>query len=143
MAIGWAVLRHGLFDIEVFVNRALVYGSLTVLVGGIYVAVVAGLGRALGQPVELGVSVIATAVVAVAFGPLRDRVQRAVDRLLHGDRTDPYAALSGLGHRLEDAAAPEEALPLTAETVGRSLKLGSVRIEAWRGRCAPPGGLVG
>lgn len=130
VAIGWAILRHGLFDIEVLVNRALVYGSLTVVVAGLYVAVVAGLGRALRQSAELGASVIATAAVAVAFGPLRFRLQTGVDRLMYGDRPDPYAALSGLGRRLEDAAAPDQALPMAAETVGRSLKLGAIEIKA-------------
>lgn len=130
VSIGWAVLRHGLFDIDVLINRALVYASLTVVVVVVYVVVVAGLGRALRQSVELGVSVVATAIVAVAFAPLRDRLQRAVDRLMYGDRPDPYAALSRLGRRLEDAAAPDQALPTTAEALGRSLKLDAVAIAA-------------
>lgn len=143
VAIGWAILRHGLFDIEVLVNRALVYGSLTVVVAGVYVAVVAGLGRALRQSAELGASVIATAVVAVAFGPLRHRFQTGVDRLMYGDRPDPYAALSGLGRRLEDAAAPDQALPMAAETVGRSLKLGAIEIKALADGALEPAALWG
>lgn len=130
VAIGWAVLRHGLFDIDVLINRALVYASLTAVVVLVYVVVVAGLGRALRQSAELGASVVATAVVAVAFGPLRERLQQVVDRVMYGDRSDPYVALTRLGRQLADAAAPDQALPSTAEALGRSLKLDSVSIAA-------------
>lgn len=131
VSIGWAVLRHGLFDIDVLVNRALVYGSLTVVVGGVYVLVVSGLGSALRQSVDLGASVVATAAVAVAFGPLRDRLQRAVDRLMYGDRSDPYAALSRLGRQLEQATGPEDVLPTTASAIAGSLKLRAVRVDGF------------
>jgi signal transduction histidine kinase len=129
VAIGWAVVRHGLLDIEVILNRAIVYTSLTVLVVVLYVSLVSVLGAVLRQPVELGVSVVATGVVAVLFAPIRARLQRAVDQLMYGQRADPYAALSGLGRRLEDAATPDQVLPVTAELVGRSLKLDALVVE--------------
>jgi signal transduction histidine kinase len=129
VAIGWAVLRHGLFDIELILNRALVYTSLTGVVVSLYVGLVLVLGAVLRQPVELGVSVVATGVVAVLFAPLRTRLQRAVDQLMYGQRADPYAALSGLGRRLEDAATPDQVLPDTAELLGRSLKLDALVVE--------------
>jgi signal transduction histidine kinase len=150
VAIGWAVLRHGLFDIDLLLNRALVYSSLTATILLVYVGLVLGLGSLLRQPVELGVSIVATGVVAVMFAPARDRLQRAVDRLMYGARSDPYAALSGLGRRLEEAAAPDQVLPATAEVLGDSLKLEAVVIEAltdkaYRGAASwgtpPPGRL--
>jgi signal transduction histidine kinase len=129
VAIGWAVLRHGLFDIELVLNRALVYTALTAIVVSLYVGLVSVLGAVLRQPVELGVSVVATGVVAVLFAPLRARLQQGVDQLMYGQRADPYAALSGLGRRLEDAATPDQVLPATAELVGSSLKLDALVIE--------------
>jgi signal transduction histidine kinase len=129
VAIGWAVLRHGLFDIELILNRALVYTVLTAVVVSLYVGLVIVLGAVLRQPVELGVSVVATGVVAVLFAPLRARVQQAVDQLMYGQRADPYAALSGLGRRLEDAATPDQVLPATAELVGSSLKLDALVVQ--------------
>jgi signal transduction histidine kinase len=129
VAIGWAVLRHGLFDIELILNRALVYTSLTAVVVSLYVGLVIGLGAVLRQPVELGVSVVATGVVAVLFAPLRTRLQQAIDQLMYGQRADPYAALSGLGRRLEDAATPDQVLPAAAELLGRSLKLDALVVE--------------
>jgi signal transduction histidine kinase len=130
VTIGWAVLRHGLFDIDLLLNRALVYSSLTATMVLVYVGLVLALSSLLRQPVELGVSIVATGAVAVMFAPIRDRLQRAVDRLMYGERSDPYAALSGLGRRLEGAAAPDQVLPTTAEVLGDSLKLEAVVIEA-------------
>jgi signal transduction histidine kinase len=129
VAIGWAVLRHGLFDIELLFNRALVFSLLTATILLVYVGLVLALGSLLRQPVELGVSLVATGVVAVMFAPVRDRLQRTVDRLMYGERSDPYAALSGLGRRLEEAATPSQVLPTTAEVLGASLKLEAVEIE--------------
>jgi signal transduction histidine kinase len=130
VAIGWAVLRHGLFDIDLLINRALVFSLLTATVLLVYVGLVLALGSLLRQPVELGVSLVATGVVAVMFAPIRDRLQHGVDRLMYGERSDPYAALSGLGRRLEEAATPDQVLPTTAEVLGASLKLEAVEIEA-------------
>ncbi len=132
VAIGWAVLRHQLFDIEVLVSRALVYGSLTVVVGALYVGIVVGLGRVFDRSGEFGLPIIATAIVAVVLGPLREQFQRTADRVMYGDRADPYAALARLGHQLEGAAEHGDLLPLTAETVGRSLKLRAVTISVLR-----------
>ena len=86
-------------------------------------------GSALGQDVQLGAALIATALVAVAFQPLRDRVQRAVSRLLHGRRDEPYAAISTLGRRLGEAMAPTRVLPVMVETIGDELRLPYVAVE--------------
>ena len=102
-AVGVAVLRYRLYDIDVVVNRSLVYGALTGGVIGIYVTIVTVVGSVAGQ---LSGSILAAAAVAVAFQPLRQRVQGGVDRLMYGDRDDPYAALSRLAEsRLNRRAA--------------------------------------
>jgi signal transduction histidine kinase len=124
VAVGIAVLRYRLYDIDLLINRTLVYGALTASVVGIYVLVVGYLG-ALFQTGggNLLVSLLATGLVAVLFAPLRDRLQRAVDRLMYGERDDPYAAVSRLGERLEGTLAPEAVLPAIVETVREALKL--------------------
>ena len=101
-AIGIAVLRHRLYDIDLLLNRTLVYGLLTVGGVGVYVGVVNGAERLLraGGP---GGSLLATGVIAVGFAPARDRLQRFVDRRLYGDRHDPVRAMARLGERLRDA----------------------------------------
>jgi hypothetical protein len=75
-------------------NRAVLYGSLTVMVAVVYLAVV-GVARWLfGMDRSLAVQVLATVLAAAALWPLRDRVQRRVDRLFYGDRGAPYEALA-------------------------------------------------
>jgi two-component system NarL family sensor kinase len=102
-AIGIAVLRHRLYDIDRLLNRTLVYGLLTVGGVGVYVGVVKSAEWLLREGVGLGGSLLATAVIAVGFAPARDRLQRWVDRRLYGDRHDPVRAMARLGERLRGA----------------------------------------
>jgi hypothetical protein len=129
VAIGIAILRHHLFDIDLLINRTLVYTALTVVLGGAYVGVVAAARLLLQGHAAAGVSVAATALVAVLFAPLRSWLQRRADQLLYGDRHDPHAALSRLGRRLEATMQPEAVLPSLVETVAESLRLPYVAIE--------------
>jgi signal transduction histidine kinase len=126
LSIGIAILRYHLFDIDILINRTLVYGALTVSVVGIYVLVVGYLSvlfRTAGGQGQLAISILATGLVALLFQPLRDRLQRGINRLMYGERDDPYAVLSRLGQRLEATLAPEAVLPTIVETVKESLKL--------------------
>ena len=126
LSIGIAVLRYHLFDIDILINRTLLYGALTVSVVGVYVLVVGYLSvlfRAAGGQANLAISVLATGFVALLFQPLRYRLQRGINRLMYGERDDPYAVLSRLGQRLEATLAPEAVLPTIVETVKESLKL--------------------
>ena len=131
MAVGIAVLKYRLYDIDLVINRTLVYGALTACVVGIYVLVVGYLG-ALLRTDDLLVSLIATGVVAVLFAPLRDRLQRVVNRLLYGERDDPYAALSRLGRRLEATLTPEAVLPTVVQTVKEALRVPYAAVEIRR-----------
>jgi signal transduction histidine kinase len=128
-----AILRHRLFDIDLVINRALVYGALTACVVAVYVAIVAGLGAAFQSQGNLLVSLLATGLIAVVFQPLRGRLQRAVNRLMYGERDEPYRVLTRLGQHLEAAIEPAAALPLTVETVARALKLPYVAIALKQG----------
>jgi signal transduction histidine kinase len=123
VAVAVAILRYRLDGIDVVINRALVYGLLTAIVVGVYVLVVGYLGAVLHREGDLAVSLVATGIVAVLFAPLRDRLQRAVSRLLYGRRAEPYAALSGLGEQLQSALAPDDVLPTIVGTVRESLRL--------------------
>ncbi|SEK82290.1 Histidine kinase-, DNA gyrase B-, and HSP90-like ATPase [Blastococcus sp. DSM 46786] len=123
VAIAVAVLKYRLEGIDVVLNRTLVYGTLTALVVGGYVLVVGYLGAVLRRDDDLLVSLVATGLVAVGFAPAHDRLQRGVNRLLYGRRTEPYAALSRLGERLESTLAPDDVLPAIVTTVRESLRL--------------------
>ena len=130
VAIGIAVLRYKLYEIDILLNRAVLYGLLTAGVAGVYLAVVSVAD--LLVPVHdrgLGVQVIATALAAAALFPLRDRVQRRVNRLFYGDRGAPYEALARLGRRVEVAADTETALNSVVKTIADSLRLPYAALE--------------
>jgi signal transduction histidine kinase len=123
LSLGIAILRYRLWDIDPIINRTLVYGTLTASIIGIYVLVVGYLGALFRTSDNLLVSLIATAIVAVLFQPLREWFQRGVNRLMYGERDDPYAVISRLGQRLEATLAPNAVLPTIVGTVKEALKL--------------------
>src|SRR5215203_6085926 len=118
-----AILRYHLYDIDVVINRTLVYGALSACVIGIYVLAVVALGALFQAQGNFATSLLATALVAVLFQPLRMRLQRGVNRLMYGERDDPYAVLSRLGRSLEATLAPDTVLPTLVETIAQALKL--------------------
>jgi GAF domain-containing protein len=122
-SISIAVLRSHLWDIDLIINRTLVYGTLTACVVALYVLVVVGLGALLQTRGNLLISLLTTALIAVLFQPLHIRLQQAVNRLLYGERDEPYKVISRLGQRLEATLAPEAVLPTIVETVTQALRL--------------------
>lgn len=123
-----AVLGYHLWDIDILINRTLVYGTLTALIIGIFILVAALFGALFQTGGNFFISLVATAVIAVLFQPLRERLQRGVNRLMYGERDDPYRVLTRLGAQLENAIEPAEALTRTVETIGQALKLPFVAI---------------
>jgi signal transduction histidine kinase len=117
------ILRYRLFDIDLILNRTLVYGLLTTIVVGMYILVVSILGTLFHAYGNFFISLLATGLVAVLFQPLRARLQRMINRLMYGERDDPYAVLSHLAKRLEATIEPESVLPTVVETVAQALKL--------------------
>jgi signal transduction histidine kinase len=120
-----AVARFGLWDVDLVINRSLVYAALTGVVVALYVLVVGLLGGVAGR--STGAPIVATALVAVLAQPLHLRLQRAVNRLVHGDVQDPYAALARLGAQLEAARDPaavgEQVLPEVLAATARVLRV--------------------
>jgi two-component system NarL family sensor kinase len=133
LSIGIAILRYHLFDIDLIINRALVYGGLTIFVIVIYVIVVGYLSFLFQTEANLGISLVATGLVAVLFGRLQNWLQRGVNRLMYGQRDEPYQLLTHLGQQLESAINPTSALSLTVETIAQALKLPYVAIGLQRG----------
>jgi two-component system NarL family sensor kinase len=133
-ALAAAVLRDRAFDIELVVDRSLVYGGLTIAIVGIYAIVVSVLGAVLAEHGGFAASLLATGVVAIVALPIRDILQRAVSRLLYGDRDDPYRALARLGHRLESTIEPERIPTVIVDSIAEALRLPYVALEV-----GPPG----
>ena len=123
LAIAIAILQHRLWDIDLIINRALVYGLLTGCVIGIYVLLVGSFGMLFRIQSNMMISLVATGAVAVLFAPLRDRLQRAINRLMYGERDEPYAVLAKLGQQLELTLEPEAVLPTILRTLRTALKV--------------------
>jgi hypothetical protein len=123
LCVAVAVLRHRLLEIDVIVNRALVLALATALVAIGYVLLVVTAGLVVdGGTNGFWPSLLATAVVALAFQPLRSRVVRLADRLAFGAAAAPYEALADFSRRLGESPDPTELLPSVAEAAGRAVR---------------------
>jgi signal transduction histidine kinase len=129
VSLAIAVMRYRLYDIDIIINRTLVYGVLTASTMGIYVIVVGYLGNVFRSQDKSIIAFLTTGLVALLFQPLRERLQRVVNRLMYGERDDPVAILTILSKRLETTIVPEAVLPGLVETVAQALKLPYVAIE--------------
>ena len=133
IAAGIAILRHRLYDIDLIINRTLVYSALSAGVVGLYVLLVGALGALFQTSGNLAVALLATGLAALLFQPLRARLQRGVNRLMYGQRDDPYAVLSGLSRQLKTTPVPAAVLPNIAQAVAQTLKLPYVALALQRG----------
>jgi signal transduction histidine kinase len=135
LAVAVAVLRHGLFDVGLVVSRAVVFSVLSGLLLIGYAVLVALVGELTAG--ERRLAVVAAAGVALAAAAGWERAQRAVDRLLYGERRDPLAVATRLGTTLDAAAVPGEALQSLADEIARALRLPRVAIEPADPRLSP------
>ena len=133
ISIAVAVLRYRLYDIDVVINRALVYGALAAFITAVYIGIVVGIGRLAGsgnRP-NVALSIVATAVVAVAFQPVRERVQRLANRLVYGPRATPYEVMAGFADQMAATLSAEEVLPQMAEAAARGVGAQAARVTLY------------
>jgi signal transduction histidine kinase len=147
-AIGIAVLRYRLFDVDLAISRTLAYGWLAVVVTAVYVVLVVGVGSAIGRPAgpDLWLSLLATVVVALVSLPLRSRLQELANRLVFGRRQAPYESLAGFTRGLADRYAVDDVLPGVAAALGEGLRARAAAVEleelpphVWPADAALPG----
>ena len=129
ISIGIAVLRYRLYDIDLIINKALVYGGLAAVITAVYVLVVVGAGALIGGSQRFVLSLVATAIIALAFQPLRQRAQHLANRLVYGRRATPYEALSQLSTHLADTYSTEDALERMSRILAEGT--GADRAEVW------------
>jgi signal transduction histidine kinase len=131
VAIGIAIFKHRLYDIDMVISRTLVYGSLAVFITAVYVGIAVGIGALVGgggKP-NLGLSILATAIVAVGFQPVRERVQRVANRLVYGKRATPYEVLSQFSERVAESYATDDVMPRMARVLAEGT--GAQRADVW------------
>lgn len=108
LSVGLAILRHRLYDIDLVINRTIVYGALTASLGLVYAGLVAGLPVMLPLAGDNDILVAAaTLAVAALVAPLRRRIQGLVDRRFYRRRYDATRTLSALSARLRDEVGLE------------------------------------
>jgi len=126
------MLRKRLWDIDPIVNRTLVYAGLSALIIAVYSLIVWYLSFLFHVGHNMTLSLIATGVTAFLFAPLKERLQRAVNRMMYGEQHDPYTVLLDLGNRLKEPLAPEAALETVAKAVKEALRLPFAGIQLLR-----------
>ena len=130
IAIAFAVLRYRLYDIDVVISKAIVYGALAVFTTVAYVLIVVGVGTVLGITGDRRIlGVLGTAVVALGFQPVRSRMQRVANRLVYGERATPYEVLARFSDRVAGTYATEDVLPRTAMVLAEGI--GAERTGIW------------
>jgi signal transduction histidine kinase len=128
-AIAIAVLKYRLYEIDIVISKAVLYGSLAVFITAVYAALVVGVGTLAGDRRSPLLAALAAAVVAVAFQPARQWAGRLANRVVYGRRATPYQVLSDFARRIGGAYADEDVLPQMAHIVAAGT--GAERVVVW------------
>jgi signal transduction histidine kinase len=129
-ALTAAMVREQLFDVPRAISKGIVLGLLAVFITVVYVGIVVGLGTLIGRTggSSLALSILATAVVAVAFQPMKERAARFANRLVYGHRATPYEVLSEFSERMASAYASDELLPRMARALAEGTGANAARV---------------
>ena len=128
IAIGVAVLKYRLYDIDVVIRKAVVAGAIAVFFTAVYVAIVGGVGALVQSHSTAVLSFIAAAIVAALFQPVMRRAGRLADRIVYGKRATPYEVLSEFSERVGETFAAEDVLPRMARVVAEGVGARSSRV---------------
>jgi signal transduction histidine kinase len=129
VACGIAILRYRLYELDIVIKKTVVFGMLVALFTGVYLAVVIGIGAAIGHRGSAVLTFVGAAIVAIAFQPLRTRARRLADRVVYGKRATPYEVLSVFSDRVATSYSTEEVLPRMAQILGEGL--GARKAGVW------------
>ena len=103
VAIGIAILRYRLYDIDLVIRKTLMFATMAAIIAVVYVGVVVGIGALVGSSGSPVLSALAAAAVALVFQPLRARARRFADRVVYGKRATPYEVMATFGDQLAEA----------------------------------------
>jgi hypothetical protein len=130
VAVGIAILRYRLYDIDYLISRTLSYALLTGVITAVYLAVVVGIGTLIGSrgKPNLPLIIVGTGVVAVAIQPARERSRRLANRLVYGKRATPYEILSEFSRGMAGASTDDSLLRMARLVVQAT---GAVKATVW------------
>ena len=127
-----AILRHRLWDIDLFINRAIVYASLTLALAGVYFSVVISLQIVLSKLTGVGQSslsiVLSTLAISALFSPLRRRIQDGIDRRFYRRRYNAERALAALGEKLRSDVELDTICEHLVAVVEETMQPGSISV---------------
>ena len=124
-----AILRHRLFDIDVIISRAVVYGLLSAAFTAVYAGIVLGIGTFAGHRGGPVLTVAAAVCIALLFQPLRHRFRQFANRLVYGERATPYQVLSDFAEDMAGQPGYGEALDKMVSLLAGAT--GATRAAAW------------
>ena len=129
VAIGIAILRYRLYDIDVVIRKTVVFAVMTAVIALVYVGLVVGVGALVGSAQSPVLSALAAAVVALVFQPVRTRARRFADRVVYGKRATPYEVMATFGDQLAGTYSADDVLSRTARVLGEGI--GAERARVW------------
>jgi signal transduction histidine kinase len=129
VSCGIAILKHSLYDLDVVISKTLIYVALAAFFTAVYVAVVVGVGSAVGSTRNPFLTVVAAAVIALAFNPVRERAKRLANRIVYGKRASPYEVLSEFADRMAETYSLDDVLPRMARILGEGT--GAQQARVW------------
>jgi signal transduction histidine kinase len=124
-----AILKYGLYQIDVIINRAVQYGLLSATLTGVYVGIVVGIGTLAGYSGGPVLTIAAAVTVALLFQPVRHRAQVLANRLVYGERATPYQVLADFAEDMAGQLDFDIALDRMASILAAAT--GAVRVEIW------------
>jgi len=124
-----AILKYGLYQIDVIINRAVQYGLLSATLTGVYAGIVVGIGTLAGYAGGPVLTVAAAVTIAVLFQPVRQRARLVANRLVYGQRATPYQVLADFAEDMAGQLDFDVALDRMASILAGAT--GAVRVEVW------------
>jgi signal transduction histidine kinase len=129
VSCGIAILKHGLYELDIVVSKTVVYGVLAAFFTAVYVAVVVGIGTGIGSNRNPFLTLLAAAVIALAFNPVRERARHFANRVVYGTRATPYEVVSEFAQRMAGTYSLDDVLPRMARILGEGT--GASRARVW------------
>ncbi len=124
-----AILKHGLYQVDVIINRAVMYGLLSAALTAVYAGIVVGIGTLAGYAGGPLLTVAAAVTVALLFQPLRQRARLVANRIVYGERATPYQVLADFAQDMAGQLDLDVALDRMAAAAAGAA--GAVRVEVW------------